>query len=96
MLKDTIESAVDDDMDAWGPFEGGPTDEPEALSALGLSGVEGETKGSATAVDKENAAQSPSWVPTSVGKRWEELRGTDTYVISPYFALDLSSNLWCS
>lgn len=85
LLKDTTESnTIDDDMDAWGPFEGGQTDEPEALSALGLSGVEGEAKDSDIPVDKDAAVQSPSWVPTSVGKRWEELRGTETYV-SIYF-----------
>ncbi|KAF8601479.1 hypothetical protein BDV93DRAFT_524656 [Ceratobasidium sp. AG-I] len=93
LLKDTTEPVVDDDLDAWGPFEGGPTDEPEALSALGLSGVEGEMKESATPVDKENAAQSPSWVPTSVGKRWEELRGTDTYAKSTKRASTLLSDV---
>jgi hypothetical protein len=66
-------------MDAWGPFEGAQTDEPESASALGLSGVEGASAEGAKAAAGEGAAQSPSWVPNAVGKRWDELRGTDTY-----------------
>jgi hypothetical protein len=67
----------DDDPDAWGPFETAHTEEPESIpgSALGLSGVDSGVNAQINGA----AAQNP-WVPNAVGKKFEELRGTETYV----------------
>ncbi|KAG8691240.1 hypothetical protein FRC09_011683, partial [Ceratobasidium sp. 395] len=78
-LKETKETAEpvgeDEDMDAWGPFESVQTEEPESAGALGLSGVEDKAGVKAAMTTNE---QNPSWVPTAVGKKWEEIRGTET------------------
>ncbi|KAG9119503.1 hypothetical protein FRC07_005449, partial [Ceratobasidium sp. 392] len=79
LLKETKETAEpvgeDEDMDAWGPFESVQTEEPESAGALGLSGVEDKPSAKNGAAQTE---QNPSWVPTAVGKKWEEIRGTET------------------
>ncbi|KAG8727269.1 hypothetical protein FRC12_022655 [Ceratobasidium sp. 428] len=37
--------------------------------------------------------QNPSWVPTAVGKKWEEIRGTETYAKSTKRASTLLSDM---
>ncbi|QRV82175.1 hypothetical protein RhiJN_10190 [Ceratobasidium sp. AG-Ba] len=75
-LRETKETAEpvgeDEDMDAWGPFESVQSEEPESAGALGLSGIDDKAGG-------KPGEQNPSWVPTAVGKKWDELKGTETY-----------------
>ncbi|KAG8736789.1 hypothetical protein FRC10_008951 [Ceratobasidium sp. 414] len=80
----------DEDMDAWGPFESVQTEEPESAGALGLSGVEDKAAEKNDATTNEN---NQSWVPTAVGKKWEELRGTETYAKSTKRASTLLSDV---